>query len=49
MSNAVLVKTMENVKNHRGIKLIATKERRNYLVSERNYHTIKKISEICWH
>ena len=31
-------KTMENVRKHRYIKLVTT-ERRNYLVSEPNYHT----------
>ena len=40
MNNAVL-KTMEGVRNHRDIKLITTKARRNYLVSEPNYHTTK--------
>ena len=36
MNNAVLGKTMENVKNHRNFKLITTEKRRNYLVSEPN-------------
>ena len=31
---------MENVRKHRDIKFVAT-ERRNYLVSEPNYHTTK--------
>ena len=30
---------MENVRKHRGIKLLTTEARRNYLVSEPNYHT----------
>ena len=38
--NAVFVKTMENERKHRDIKVITT-ERRNYLVSEPNYHTTK--------
>ena len=42
MSNAVFRKTMENLRKHRGIKLVTTNRRRNYLVSEPNYH-IKKI------
>ena len=41
MNNAVFGKTMENVKKHRDIKLITTKRRRNYLVSEPIYYTKK--------
>ena len=44
MNNAVFGKAMENVRKHRHIKLVKT-ERRNYLVSERNYHTIKFFTE----
>ena len=29
---------MENVRKHRDIKLVTTSKRRNYLVSEPNYH-----------
>ena len=36
---------MENVRNHRDIKLVTTNERRNKLVSEPNYHTTKHFSE----
>ena len=32
---------MENVRKYRDIKLVTTKRRRNYLVSELNYHTTK--------
>ena len=32
---------MENVRKHKDIKLITTQARRNYLVSEPNYHTIQ--------
>ena len=39
MNNAVYGKTMENVKKHRNIKIATTERRRNYLVSEPNYHT----------
>ena len=39
MNNAVL-KTMESIRNHRDIKLITTKTRRNYLVSELSYNKI---------
>ena len=41
MNNAVFEKTMENMRKHRDIKLVATERRRNYLVSEPNYHTTK--------
>ena len=36
---------MENVKKHKDIKLATTERRRNYLVSERNYHTTKFLAE----
>ena len=36
-----LEKNMENVRKHRDIKLVTTEKIRNYLVSERNYHTTK--------
>ena len=39
MNNATFKKIMENVRNHRDIKLITNETRRNYLVSEPNYHT----------
>ena len=45
MYNAVLGKTMENVKKHRDIKLVTTDKRRNQLASEPNYHTTKYFSE----
>ena len=45
MNNAVFGKTMENVRKHRDIKLATTDRRRNQLVSEPNYHTIKCFSE----
>ena len=38
-------KTMGNVRKHKNIKLIATERRRNYLVSEPNYHTAKFFTE----
>ena len=41
MNNAVFGKTMGNVRKHRDIKLATTEGRRNYLVSEPNYHTAK--------
>ena len=36
---------MENVRKHRDIKLVKTDHKRNKLVSEQNYHTMKLISE----
>ena len=39
MNNGVFVKTMENVRKHRDIKLVTTDKRRNQLVSKPNYHT----------
>ena len=44
-NNVVFGKTMENVKKHRDIKLVTTERRRNYLVSEPNYHTTKFFTE----
>ena len=38
MNKAVFVKSMKNVRKHRDIKLVTTEARRNYLVSEPNYH-----------
>ena len=45
INNSVFGKTMENMSNHRDIKLVTTTERRNKLVSEPNYHTSKQFSE----
>ena len=39
MNNAFFGRTMENVRKHRDIKFVTTETRRNYLVSEPNYHT----------
>ena len=36
---------MEDVRKHRDIKLVTTEKRRNYLVSEPNYHTTKFFTE----
>ena len=45
MNNSVFGKPMENVRKHRDIKLVTTVIRRNKLVSEPNYHSIKCFSE----
>ena len=45
MNNAIFGKTMENVRKHRDIKLVKTDHKRNKLISEPNYHTMKLISE----
>ena len=36
---------MKNVRKHRDIKLVTRERRRNYLVSESNYHTTKVFTE----
>ena len=45
MNNAVFGKTMENLRKNGDIKLVATEKRKNYLVSEPNYHTTKFFTE----
>ena len=45
MNNSVFGKTMENVRNHRDIKLVTSEKIRKRLVSEPNYHTCKKFSD----
>ena len=43
MSDAVFGKTMENIKEHRYIRLVTT-DKKTQLVSEPNYHTTKYFS-----
>ena len=45
MNNSVFGMTMENIRNHRDIKLVNTNEQRNKFASEPNYHTTKYISK----
>ena len=45
MNNWVFRKTVENLRKYRDIKLITTERRRDYLVSEANYHTTKIFTE----
>ena len=45
MNNSVFGISMENVRKHRDIKLVATDKRRKQLMPEPNYHAIKWFSE----
>ena len=45
MNNSVFGKTMENIRNHRDIKLVTSDKRRKRLVSEPNNHLHKKFSD----
>ena len=45
LNNEVFGTTMENMRKHRGIWLATTEKRRNYIVSEPNYHTAKFFAE----
>ena len=45
MNNSAFGKTMENVRNHRDIKLVTSNKRRKRLVSEPNSHSCKKFSD----
>ena len=39
MNNSVFGKTIENVRNHRNIRLVTSDKRRRILASEPNYHS----------
>ena len=45
MNNAGFGKTMKNVRKDRHTKLVTTEKRKNYILSEPNYHTIKLFTE----
>ena len=45
VNNAVFGKTMKSVRKHRDIKLVKTDKKRNNLVPEPNYHTMKLIDD----
>ena len=45
INNAVLGKTMQNVRKHRDDKLVTTNQIKNQLVSQPNYHTTNFFSE----
>ena len=45
MNNSVFGKTMENVRNHRDIKIVTTNKQRNRLASQPNYHITKYIAK----
>ena len=45
MNNAVFGKSMEYVRKHKDIKLVTTERRKNYLVSDPNYHTAEFFTE----
>ena len=45
MNNVVFGKTMENVRKLRDMKIATTEKRRNYLVSEPDYHSTKFFKE----
>ena len=45
MNNSVFGKTMENVRNHRDVKIVTTDTRRSILALEPNYHSTKHISK----
>ena len=45
MNNSVFGKTMKNVRKYSNVKLVTTERRRNYLVSEPNYHAAKFFTE----
>ena len=45
INDSIFGKSKENMRKHKDIKLVTTEKRRNYLVSEPNYHATKWFSE----
>ena len=45
MNNAVFGNTMENVRKHKGFKLVTTERKKNHLVLETTYHGTKVFTE----
>ena len=45
MNYSVFGKAMENVRNHRDIRVVTTNKQRSMLASELNYHSTKYISK----
>ena len=45
MNYSVFGKAMENVRNHRDIRIVTTNKQRSMLASEPNYHSTKYISK----
>ena len=45
MNNSVFGKTMENMRNHRDVKLVTSNKKKTRLVSEPNYYSHKKFSD----
>ena len=45
MNNTIFGKILQNMRKNRNIKFVTTERRRNYLVSEPNYHTTKFFAE----
>ena len=45
MNYAFFAKTMKNVKKNRNIKFVTKERKRNYLVSEPDYHATKSSTE----
>ena len=45
LNNSVFGKAMKNVRKHRNIKLVTKNKRKNYLVSQPNYHATKWFSK----
>ena len=46
MNNAAFRKFMENVRKHKDVRLVTTKRKRSYFVSEPNYHTTEHLLAI---